>query len=184
MTQTLSEWIRRPQWSLRTALLFMLVVAVICSLAATYMRALQATQIEWTPYSLKTIARCQEAGTPVIVLYHNFWATSAREELWAAAPFHDPETVRVLNQMKFVMMDPGRDYLNMTDADFRSMREAIDKLGAELPVIAIYDARRGDVVIRPKKDEGYDEGYNERRDRVGKLIREYAIQGNRPGGPG
>lgn len=131
-----------------------------------------AMQIQWTPYSRKTIVRCQQTGTPVVVLYHNFWATTSHAELVAAAPFEDSETVRVLNQAKFVMMDPGRDFLKMTPAEYRSMREAIDELGVKLPVIAIYDARRGDALIGPIDGEGC----NDRTQRVGRLLREYATR--------
>ena len=65
-------------------------------------------------------------------------------------------------------MRTGIDILKRTQADFLAIRRDVAALGREVPVIVIYDMRRGDLVIRPK-----DENRQERSARVGKLIRQY-----------
>jgi len=154
----------------------MLGVAIICPIAVTYLRdvnARRARQIQYVPYSPETIARCQETGTPVIVVYQDCWATRLSKQVWATAPFDDPQTARLLNEMKFVVMDPIRDIYSkkMSWADCQTMERAIPALGGELPIIVIYDPRGGGAVIRPK-----DESIDERSQRVGKLLRDYATR--------
>jgi hypothetical protein len=105
------------------------------------------------------------------------WFTSRviqrQMSFWANAPLYDPQMAKLLNKLNFVVMDPC---LNMkredpSIADYNAMRQDIKALGGELPIIVVYDARRGGVVIRPE-----NESDNERKERVGKILRDYCAR--------
>ena len=85
-------------------------------------------------------------------------------------PFDDTELAKRLNEMGVVAMDTS--FLRYDPDDDTELREKMRSLAGDLPVIAIYDAQRGNMMIPARK-----ESRDERRERVGKLLWEYVRKG-------
>jgi hypothetical protein len=87
-------------------LFLMLAVSLACSLIVSIRRhylALSQEEIAWIPYNSATLARCREAGVPVIVVYAFPFSTT--EYNWTFVPFDDPELAKHLNAMGIVAMN-------------------------------------------------------------------------------
>ena len=175
MRRRLFDWIRRPQWQLRSLFLLVLIVAIVCSLA----QYLRQGKIVWVPYNSTTLAHCRQMGRPVLVVYYT--STSPIHRIYAFSPFRTPDVARLINRTNMLAMDAELSY---AEAKIKELPAMLRDVGADLadlssrplpdlPLIVIYDARNGDVVIRPVDNEGC----NKRAARVGELLRRYERRG-------
>ena len=162
----LRDWLRRPQWGLRSMFYLGLLIAFVCSLSvclSQYLASRRMRTIEWIDYNADTLRRAQSRGKPVLVVYHAPWSSRVRN--WTLCPFDDPDVIALVNRLGLVAMDADWNWSDERSAIQRDLQN----LQCETPVIAIYDSQRGNMVIPP-----LHEGDVERAARVGEMLRQFA----------
>ena len=172
---------RRLSWT-RKRLVCLLVLTAMVLLASVmlwqFARLCGDPTLKWTAYDSLTLAHCRETGRLAVVVYYFPWSTT--ETVWAFCPFDDPQIVKSLNDARAATMAtwppwPTDDNVALDDNAVLCESEAaqadskaLNATGDDLPLIVIYDSRRGDLVVRAIR-----ETRDQRAHRVGGLIRDH-----------
>ncbi len=113
----------------------------------------------------------------MVVVYQHDAFSSTIEYVSALAPFEYPGVAKGLNSIGAVAMDTSLPHPTASFAEVqRDLERLIRDVGdyKELPIIAIYDSRLGDIVIQPS-----EESINDRASRVARIAYEVREQEGR-----
>jgi hypothetical protein len=143
-------------------------------------RSHRTPALQWMSYDPSALAHCRRDGRLAVVVYYFPWSTA--ETVWTFCPFDDPQVVKSVTDARAMTMATWPRSSDDSIAvraigAIQADLTALDVTQDDLPLIVIYDSRRGDLVIRPIR-----ETRDERAHRVGELIRKCAAASGASGG--